>query len=595
MARTRRSAPVVPENSALVASAVNMPPVQRNMTGKTQQWQGQAWDYYDRIGELRFVSNWVGNVMSRARLVVAKDIDGVLTVQSDGPAVEALDAYFGGWQGQSQMLQQTGVHLTVPGEMYHVVINEKEWHCLAHDKVRGSAKVLTADLGDGGRTTIGPKDMAIRVWTPHPRDPLMADSPVRSNLGTLAEIATLNAHVQAQLESRLAGAGILMLPSEITFPIPKEADPAASQADLFMATLAEAMMAPIKDRDSASALVPIVVTAPGEFLGDARHLTFWTPLDAATIEMRENAVKRLALGLDTPPEVLLGMADSNHWNAWLVDEAAVKSHLEPRLAVVAHAVTTAYLRPALKGQVKDPENYYVVADTSEIRLRPNRSKEAVELYDRGELGATAVLRETGFKPEDAMKDEERKAWLLRKIATGSTSPEQTQAALRLLGADLGIVAPSGSNGEITPVLDNKRSLDGHPVQQIPDRQRSEADRASREAATARAETLAAADVLVFRALERTGNRLCDAKARAAGLGETPAQWRYLYVDSVPDNVLEGAWGFAGEVLAETQDVVQTARICAALDGYVRFIMGDKRKHHRDLLEATLIAAGVIEP
>jgi hypothetical protein len=399
--------------------------------------------------------------------------------------------------------------------------------------------------------------------------------------------------VQAQLESRLAGAGILMLPSEMTFPPPKEADPASTQADQFMAVLAEAMMTPIKDRDSASAIVPIVVTAPGEFLAAARHLTFWSELDDKTIEMRDNAVKRLALGLDTPPEVLLGMADSNHWNAWLVDEAAVKSHLEPRLAVVAHAVTTAYLRPALKGIVSDAEDYYVVADTSEIRLRPNRSKEAVELYDRGELGATAVLRETGFKPEDAMKPEERREWLLRKIAVGSTSPEQTQAALRILGADLGIPTPSESeNTEITPVLETRRSLKGHPVQQIPDRQRSEADRSSREAA--RAATLAAADVLVFRALERTGNRLCDAKARAAGLGEVPAQWRYMHVDAVPDNVLEGAWGFAGEVLAETQDMVQTARICAALDGYVRFIMGDKRKHHRDLLEATLIAAGIIE-
>jgi hypothetical protein len=596
MARTRRPAPVVPENSGLVASAVNMPPVVRNMTGKTQQWQAQAWDYYDRIGELRFVSNWVGNVMSRARLVVAKDVDGVLVVQTDGPAVEALDAYFGGWQGQSQMLQQTGVHLTVPGEVYHVVVNDKEWHCLAHDKVRGTASSLTADLGDGKRTPIGTKDMAIRVWTPHPRDPLMADSPVRSNLGTLSEIATLNAHVQAQLESRLAGAGLLMLPSEITFPVPKEADPNASQADLFMATLAEAMVTPIKDRDSASAVVPIVVTAPGEFLSDVKHITFWTELDDKTIEMRDNAVKRLALGLDTPPEVLLGMADSNHWNAWLVDEAAVKSHLEPRLGVIGHAITVAYLRPSLKGIVKDADDYYVIADTSEIRLRPNRSKEAVELYDRGELGSVAMLRETGFRPEDAMKDDERRAWLLRKIATGSTSPEQTQAALRILGADLGIVTPAESdNGEITPVLETKRSLKGHPVQQIPDRQRSESDRESREAASGRTATLAAADVLVYRALERTGNRLCDAKARAEGLGEVPAQWRYMHVDAVPDNALEGAWGFAAEVLDETGNMLDTARMCAALDGYVRFIIGDKRKHHRDLLEAALIAAGVIEP
>jgi hypothetical protein len=207
-----------------------------------------------------------------------------------------------------------------------------------------------------------------------------------------------------------------------------------------------------------------------------------------------------------------------------------------------------------------------------------------------------MLRETGFKPEDAMGDDERKAWLLRKIATGSTSPEQTQAALRILGADLGIVTPSESNREIAPVLDNKRSLEGHPVQQIPDRERSEADRASREdaAASARAATIAAADVLVFRALERVGNRLCSG-ARKAELSNTPAQWRYMYVDAVPESALEGAWGFAGEVLEQTGNMADTARVCAALDGYVRFILNDRRKHHRDYLEAALIAAGVIEP
>jgi hypothetical protein len=192
-----------------------------------------------------------------------------------------------------------------------------------------------------------------------------------------------------------------------------------------------------------------------------------------------------------------------------------------------------------------------------------------------------------------MTDAERTVWLLRKIAVGSTSPEQTQAALRILGADLGIVAPAESgNAEIAPVLEPRRTLKGHPVQQVPDRQRSEADRASREAGAARTATLAAADVLVYRALERTGNRLCDAKARAEGLGEVPAQWRYLHVDAVPDNALEGAWGFAEEVLADRQDKV---RVCAALDGYVRYLLDNRKKHHRDLLEAALIAAGVVEP
>ena len=589
MARTRIRPTPVPENNSLIASAIRMPPMNRNAVGKSQAWQAEAWQFYDRVAELRFVANWVGNVMSRAKLVVAKRVDDTLIVQNGGEAVEALAAYHGGLQGQQQMLQQAGVHLTVAGEFYDVMVKEA-WAVLANDKVTGNAGALTADFGDGARTPIRPqRDMAIRVWTPHPKEPLRADSPTQSNRGTLAEIATLSDHIAAQLESRLAGAGILWVPSEITFPTPKEADPSASVADQFMAVLGEAMMTPIKDRASASAVVPIVVTAPGEYLEKARHMTFWSELDAETINMRDNAVKRLAIGLDTPPEVLLGMGEStSHWSAWLVDEAAIKSHLEPRLQVICHALTEAFLRPALTGSA-DAEDYYVLADTSDIRLRPNRSREAVELYDRGELNGTGLRRETGFQPTDMPNGDEQRQWLLRKIAVGSTSPEQTQAALRLLGADLGPMPIEGeAQPTIPPVLQPQRSLKGHPENRVPDINRSTKDRETREG------VIAAADVLVYRALERVGNRLCNG-AMKAQLADTPAHWRYMYVDAVPENAVDGAWVFASEVLEANGNLVETARICASLDGYVRFIIGDKRKHHRDLLEAALIAAGIVEP
>jgi len=580
----------VPEHNSLVSSAIRMPPVSALATGKNQHWQGQAWDYYDKIGELRFVSNWVGNVMSRARLVAAQDIDGVLVVQTGGPAAAVMEAYYGGLQGQAQMLQRVGVHLTVAGECWQVATKDEEWHTLSYNKVSGSGGQLRADLGDGKRYSLGASDVVMRVWTPHPEQPLYADSPVRSNLTTLAELAALNAHVRAQLISRLAGAGILLLPSEIQFPVKDSADPAASQADAFMAVLAEAMMTPIQEPDSASAVVPIVVTAPGESIGDVKHITFWSELDDKVVEMRENAVKRLALGLDTPPEVLLGMSDANHWNAWLVDEAAVKSHLEPRLAVVCHAATATWLRPALEGQVTNPEDFYVLADTSDIRLRPNRSKEALELWDRGELSGEAVRRETGFKPEDAPGQDEAKLWMLRKIATGSTSPEQTVAALRILGVDLPALPGETENAQITPVLDNRRSLEDHPQNKVPDIDRSRQDR---EQPARNGEALAAAcEVLVYRALERAGNKLCDAKAKANGLGEHPPHTRHLYMSGNPDSLMEGTWSFAGEVLgAYNIPPANVATVISLLDAYTRGLLARQEPYSRDAMRA-LLASGL---
>ena len=456
MARQRKPPepePVPP--TGFVASATRLPPVSQRSAGKAQGWQTEAWIAFDTVAEMRFVATWVGNVMSRARLVAARKEGSDIIPLYDGPAAEVMHSYWGGEQGQSQMLQATGLNLGVAGECYHVTHDDGEWSVLASGRVtqqgNGPGAKVYADWGDGKKLLTG-DDLAIRVWTPHPLDPYQADSPVRSNLGTLNEIRTLNEHVQAQLTSRLTGAGILMLPSEIQFPNSPNADPASTQADQFMAVLAEAMTTPIKDRSNASAVVPIVVTAPGDTLDKVQHLTFWTELDEISIEMRKAAVHKLALGLDTPPEVLLGVSDSNHWSGWLADESAIKSHLEPRLAVVAHALTTAYLRPALEDVVPDPSAYYVVADTSPIRLRPNRGREAIDLYDRGALSAEAMRRETGFHEEDAPSDEELKAWLWKQIATGSTTPEQTQAALRLLGADLGTMG----EGESTTIGDDRR-------------------------------------------------------------------------------------------------------------------------------------------
>src|SRR6185436_20091701 len=104
-----------------------------------------------------------------------------------------------------------------------------------------------------------------------------------------------------------------------------------------------------------------VAMVPTEALGKNEHLKFWSELDDAVVEMRDAAIKRLALGMDVPPEVLLGVADANHWNAWLSEESAVKAHLEPKLSVLAYAFTEQYLRPSLVGMVPDDEigDYFV--------------------------------------------------------------------------------------------------------------------------------------------------------------------------------------------------------------------------------------------
>jgi hypothetical protein len=490
----------------------------------------------------------------------------------DGPAAEALDSYFGGQSGQAEMLRATGIHLTLAGEAYHLGTADGDWSVLATGRVTqsgtGAKSKITADYGDGEKFNVTDKDVLIRVWNPHPVNPFQADSPVKANLSTLSEITSCNLHVQATLVSRLAGAGVLFLPQDISFPVPEGMDPSASTADVFMSVLGEAMTTPIGEPGDASAVVPIVVQAPGESLSQVRHVTFWTEVSEQVRLMRDSAVKRLALGMDIPPEVLMGIADTNHWNAWLVDESSVKAHTEPRLAVVANAITTAFLRPALEGVVADPKRFAVVADTSNIRLRPNRSREAIELYDRGELAPDALRRETGFEPEDTPTDHEFREWLLKKIALGSTSPEQTQAALDALGAGVKVIPGDLGPAKGRPdMISDERTLDQHPERNIPEEDES---------------LLAACDVLVYRALERAGNRL---KSKHSYAGKTPAADLYREFDGVPaDVLLADAWTCVPTVVRNAPPGLPLA-----LDSYARSLIATRQPHTREALAAALRA------
>jgi hypothetical protein len=569
----------VKPHTALLASAVRLPIVKQGyVTTKTEAWQDEAARLYDVLGELRFVANWVGQILSRAELRSA--IGNPPTVTEEGPAADAVADYFGGWQGQQEMLNETGVHFTVTGECYHVYRNsEKKWRVLGYNRVKQQGNKAMADFGDGEGFVELSKgtDLIIRLWVPHPFDPEQADSPTRSNIQTLREIERCNLHIQATLTSRLAGAGVFFVPDEITFPAPADAPENATDADLFMQTLGEAMLAPIGDPGQPSAVVPIVVKAPGEYLGNIRHQTFWTELSDSILTTREAAIKRFALGMDVPPEVLTGMAETNHWNAWLVDEAAVKAHIEPRLQVITNAITTAYLWPALEGVVPDPQNNAVVGDSSQIRMRPNRSSEAIELFDRGILNEAATRRETGFDEADAPDDTERASFLLRKVAQAASSPEQAAAAAELLGIPLPVA------GDRQEQPDNLAS----PDRREDPRNRREPD-IERSMDRVASGLLAACDALVYRALERAGNRL---KSAHNYTGKTLACDVYLELQANPRNLdvlFADCWTPLPRIIGRFTTDVDVVRV--ALDTYCKTLVREQVPHDHLSLEHVLASA-----
>lgn len=570
----RRTEPVA-QTTALMASATRFSGSAARIYRPSQGWQEECYRHYSICGEARFAAKFFGNAVSRAVLQAATLKNGVAEVQESGPAYDALTDLFDGQDGQTQMLEAMGMHLTIAGECYLIGrtvegIDGDVWEIVSPLEVKVSGNQWQITFSDGRQNvTLTDDDVVIRIWLPMPSKRLEADSPFRALLPILGEIEWLTRHIFAQITSRLAGSGILMLPQSMTFPPPPPQDgvqtETPNEATAFMLTLADAMITPIQEPGSPSAVVPIVVTAPDDAIDKAKLLTFWSELDGESLNLRNEAIRRFALGMDLPPEQVLGMSSNggtgggtsngvSHWGAWQIEESTIKMHVEPMLDVIVNGLTMGYLRP-----LTDDPTSLIIYNTSSLRLRPDRSKEAFELYDRGLISAEALRRENGFSEDDAPDDAEFHTWLLIKVASGSTTPEQVGAALAALGVPLAVpqIEAVPTEAPSTP------SLEDHP---------------SRPRTPSESALVAACDALVYRALERAGNRMRQQCAKPPGV---PAYETHLYVKAnATDRLLDDAWSCAPKILDGIGDA---DLVIPVLNSYVTTLLMEGSPHEKSRL------------
>lgn len=476
-------------------------------SNQSTAWKTDAWDYYDRVGELRFVCAWIENNLSRVALV-ASDIDpttGHPTGSTDDQlAIETVADIAGGPAGQAQLLGRLATFLTVPGEGWIAIIHRtdetdvdelggvktwEEWHVLSEDEIKRKGQTVEIVLPDGTKYEIDPdQDTIERIYRPHPRRAVDSDSPVRAALPILREIVRMGQNIEGAGKSRNAGNGLLLLPKEMSMPTgaqptaeaPPPADPDAPDlpppppppvevrvtANDVMLALKTAMETAIKEPDSAAALMPILLSAPGEHLKNVRHITFQSELTNTSLEVRKEAIRRLALSLDTPAEVLLGMGDVNHWGAWAIDESGIKVHIVPLMTIICDALTVAVFRPMLKllGH-PDPDSLTLWFDPSGLTLRPNRAEDAKDAVARGAITLDAYRRELGFSDEDALPTDPKSLALWAFL----TNPDLASTLGPMLGLqvpdtrDVSKTTDAGDDVGAEPIPDTKDDAEVKPL------------------------------------------------------------------------------------------------------------------------------------
>jgi hypothetical protein len=432
----------VPAAPALTAAAAPVATPRSELIRTPDTWQEEAWGYYDNLGEFRYAVEWEARMLSRVRLYAAKLEPGAdePVRQEAGTAVDLMTQFAGGAPGQAALMENLATQLAVPGEGYLIgetIDGIERWSVRSIDEVRVAHKHFEVLDENNPRTgTAGWRSLAenslrpLRVWRPNKRYHHLADSPARAARSTMRELELVNRHIIAQYLSRLASAGVIVFPDEVTFPVREEF---ADANDPFMEEWIENARTAISTPGTAAAVVPMPIKVPAEYVDKIAHIDFTLRIDDKIIEKRDSAIKRLASQLNVPPEVLLGMSDLNHWNAWISDENNLKVNTAPDAELIASALTTGYFQPRLRASgVEDWATWVVWYDLSELTLRPDRSDNAIQLYDRLEIDGDALRRETGFDDGDKPSPDELEQQALRVLLREQPANALTALA-RLLG------------------------------------------------------------------------------------------------------------------------------------------------------------------
>lgn len=396
-----------------------------------QPWQMTALGYYDALGECWYPAQFYGRALARVRLYPAlMQPDGELAPSEDTTALEILGRVQDPGGGRSNLLRTYGQLRFVTGESYLLVTDddgEEAWEMVSVDELRvnatstGSRQAYTRYrapqlqpeyLGDAPDDAYEPlPDTAVvyRFWQRHPRYSALADSPTKAVLTLYDLLSRLTAAEIANAKSRTANAGVLFLANEIVWGDADVQDEDPAQ-DPFLRDLTTAMVAAIKDPGEAAAAVPMIARIPADMIENERgfkHLKFRDPAELSEAEAIEKVVRRIAAGLDIPPEVMLGLEDTNHWNAWMIQDETWQSHLGPAAQAFCDDLTAAYFRPACKAaKVDNWQNLVVAYDATEVINHPDRGADADAAFDRGAIGYDAYRDAKGFTDTDRPSDDE---------------------------------------------------------------------------------------------------------------------------------------------------------------------------------------------
>lgn len=382
------------------------------LQGATAEWQSEAAELYNLVPELRYGIYWIASSSSRAQLIVTKNPTSgesePVEVPRDHPAWEALDELAPTAPEQSMLIYRIVTLMKLLGRWRLVGFDagdQRQWLVVSEYDYRESASGVWVHDATTGREFELPSESvwSIPMLMPHPIRSSEPDAPTRALIPTLHELIDLSGHVQTAAKSRLAGAGLLLVPNSLSTVAPGQSTGVnPPEGNPLMHSLIRTSQASLRSPTDVSRHLPVILEGNQEALNAVRHLTLATPFDERVDSLRTSAVRRIAIGLDLPTEVLSGMSDLNHWTAWQVEASGQRVNIEPTLNFICRELTVKFLQPALESMgIPDAADYMVSFDDAGAQAEANKGDLALAAFELGLISPEAARDALGYKPADA--------------------------------------------------------------------------------------------------------------------------------------------------------------------------------------------------
>lgn len=603
-----RKAAVEPTPISVVGSAVRMTLSEEAWRGyrfTDEAWQKEGWDFYDTNSQLHNAVDYIGSACSLVRIFVAHvDENGVRQgeVTDDDEVAALADTLFGGPAGKAEVLRALGESLTVAGETYLVGRSRQpafhdQWITVAPSELRRTGRTVRIMIGHAVWEELSPsQDIIVRVWTPHPRRHLVADSPVRALLGTLHEMRNLTLFRRSQMNSRLANAVLMPFPATLAQP---KGDGEPTLVDDIYQQLFEVSTSNLEGRGTAAQIAPIFVPMDLpelEAMKGIEPIKFESVLSDVANDLEKALVEKLAVGINVPLEIQIGGQEMNHWGVWFAGEEFIVKSVMPMMGRIVDAITTAFLYPALKTLGKDPKRFTYWYDTAPLASSANQLIDTLNLYKEGIVSAATVRAAAAYNDSNAPELEEDTKRFIKELMLRDPTLFSVPQVREEIGINIDTTMPELTTPPPPPPRPALEPTPPRPGQK-PDTRPTATENRPEEELTASlvarpSAVMVASNAMVLRALELAGKRMLTPTHRKMFPGTDVTTFHTkvrVASEEHATQLLEGAWDRAPQIFEGTGARVD--HTVNMLDRYVKGLLVRSIEHHPSLLAAMLHEAG----